>query len=318
MVASKSRAMRSWSTWRPPSTILRPATYTSRSADVLVANTSASSWWLAGTPSKPGVCTSSTSASARAPRVSPHMRWPAAEPPACSAVSNRRAAVAGCCVGAAATLRCCRRRRWPYSSQRNSSAHWRLTWLSDPTAMGTPAASQAGRSAKPSPRLPSVLGQMTMPAPLRATASISACSVCVACTSCQRASKGQRWHSHAIGRWPVAARQSRTSCICSATWMWMGMSVSPTWASRVSMDLAEAARSEWMARPAFTSGRPLACTVACSRAIKSGVPAKRRWSGRNAGWAKPARSYSTGSTVRPRPASAAASVTAQAMVASSA
>ena len=61
-------------------------------------------------------------------------------------------------------------------------------------AGGEPAA--AGRR-RPSPRLASVLGQSTTPAPLRATASISAGVAWVAWTSCQRAS------SSAFARQPL-------------------------------------------------------------------------------------------------------------------
>ena len=74
--------------------------------------------------------------------------------------------------------------------------------------MGTPPASQRGRSARPSPRLASVPGQITTPAPLRATASISAGRAWVAWTSCQRASSRPSRASHSIGRAPVASRQS--------------------------------------------------------------------------------------------------------------
>ena len=84
------------------------------------------------------------------------------------------------------------------------------------------AASQRGRSGRPSPRLASVLGHSTTPAPLAATASISAGVACVACTSCQRASSATCSASHSIGRRPVAATQSSTSAVCSATWMWIG------------------------------------------------------------------------------------------------
>ncbi len=83
------------------------------------------------------------------------------------------------------------------------------------------------------------------------------------------------------------------------------------------MDSAAAARTEWIARPAFngtSDARPAAATRALNswlRCQTSRAPAwKRRWSGRNDGAVKPARSYSTGSSVRPMPASAAASASA--------
>ena len=41
-----------------------------------------------------------------------------------------------------------RARRWPYSSQRSSSRQSRVTWLSEPIVIGTPASSQPGRSAQ--------------------------------------------------------------------------------------------------------------------------------------------------------------------------
>jgi hypothetical protein len=65
------------------------------------------------------------------------------------------------------------------------------------------------------------------------------------------------------------------------------------------------ARSEWMATPAFTAAGQARCTAVAHQMVhQSGVLAKRRWSSRSVAWAKPARSYSTGSSVRPMPASA--------------
>ena len=241
-------------------------------------------------PTSAGASVSITRASARAPWTRPQGASPAALPPAASAASHRRAAVAGWCRGDAATLRWCRCSRWPYSSQRNSSGQLRVTWLSEPMAMGTPACSQPSRSVRPSPRLPSVPGQMMMPAPLRATSSISAAVVWVACTSCQRASGLSSWHNHAIGRWPVALRQSATSWVCSATWMCTGTASSPTSHNNSVIAAGLAARSEWMATPALTRGWSSAWTSRSSWCTRAGVLAKRCWSARNVGCEKPARS----------------------------
>ena len=147
------------------------------------------------------------------------------------------------------------------------------TWLSEPIDSGTPAASQRGRSARPSPRLASVLGQITTPAPLAATASISAGVACVACTSCQRASSGARAPAIRSGarRWRPGSRRPRA--VCSATWMWIGPS-SPSQRSqqRVRSTPGAAARSEWIATPALTQRPPRGVHAALqSPARSSGV-----------------------------------------------
>jgi hypothetical protein len=74
-----------------------------------------------------------------------------------------------------------------------------------------------------------------------------------------------------------------------------------------------AARSECTATPAFTRGwrqarMPSRIAITCA-----GVVAKRRWSGRSTGCWKPARWYSTGSSVRPMPVAAAARASASAI-----
>ena len=84
------------------------------------------------------------------------------------------------------------------------------------------------------------------------------------------------------------------------------------------IDAGAAARSEWIATPAFSSGRPLPVSARCSARTLRALVAKRRWSSRRWGCVKPARSYSTGSIVRPMPISAAASASAHDSVSGSA
>ena len=72
--------------------------------------------------------------------------------------------------------------------------------------------------------------------------------------------------SHSIGRAPVAARQSSTSPVCSATWMWIGPAKPSASVASVAIDAALAARSEWIATPASSSGR-LAPRI-CSRRLE--------------------------------------------------
>ena len=242
---------------------------------------------------------------------------PAAVPPPWRTASNRRAAVAGSRPGAAATLRWRRCRRWPYSSQRRSSGQLRVTWLSLPRASGTPAASQRGKSHKPSPRLASVPGHSTTPAPLAATALISCGVACVACTSCQRASSRPSCASHSTGRAPVAARQSSTSAVCSATWMCTGPSSPCNASASACSDSGRAARSECTATPAVTCGRRQARMASRMLSTLCTFAVKRRWSSRSAGCWKPARSYSTGSSVRPMPVATAASASARLMASGS-
>ena len=221
-----------------------------------------------------------TSRSARAPTSSPQRANPAAAPPAETARPNSRAAVAPSPLsGVASTLRWRCSRRWPYSARRSSSRQSRVTWLSDPIETGTPAFSQCGRSLRPSPRLASVLGHSTMPAPVAATASISARLTWVACTRCQRASMVNAcagpWprplHSQSTGLWPVAARQSSTSPVCSAMWMCTGPASSATRLASAAIDSGRAARSEWMATPALmcACGRDAAMARTPSRSAST-------------------------------------------------
>ena len=99
-------------------------------------------------------------------------------------------------------------------------------------------------------------------------------------------------------------------------WMWIGPS--PALSVSRAIDAGAAARSEWIARPALINGRPLARAPSRSASTSSAVVAKRHWSLRSAGCVKPARSYSTGSSVSPRPASCAASASAHKSVSGSA
>ena len=107
--------------------------------------------------------------------------------------------------------------------QRSSSRQSRVTWLSEPIDSGTPAASQRGRSGRPSPRLASVLGHSTTPAPLRG----------------HRVDLGRRgvrgMHQlparieRRLARQPLDRPRAgggdavvAPRAVCSATWMWIG------------------------------------------------------------------------------------------------
>jgi len=142
----------------------------------------------------------------------------------------------------------------------------------------------ARQIAKAVPRLASVVGQITAAAPLFATASISAGTMCVACTSCQRRSSRPSFASHSIGRAPVACRQSSTSAVCSATWMWIGPAKPSASRRSSAIDSGAAARSEWIASPALTSGRPPASMARAACQTSAAPMAKRRWSSRSRGW----------------------------------
>ena len=179
------------------------------------------------------------------------------------------------------------------------------------SSIGTPASSQPGRSQRPSPRLASVLGQRTMPAPLAATAAISCAVEWVAWTSCQRASRP------AFANEPLdRPRAGRADALVDLAGLLGDVDVDRPGerlrrASRsAAIDAALAARSEWIASPESTRGRAAARMRCAASNVSAGEERKRRWSSRSASAAKPARSYSTGRIVRPMPASAAASASA--------
>ena len=209
------------------------------------------------------------------PPASPSARSPPPPPPAASARPNSRAAVDGSpSAGAALTL------RWRSAAAagriRASAAprgQARVTWLSEPIDSGTPAASQPGRSARPSPRLPSVDGQMTTPAPLRATASISSRVLCVACTSCQRASSA-RVPRQPFDRPLAGGLQAVVDLGGLLGHVDVDRHVAQAFDQLPRSTPARAARSEWMATPAFSSGRPLPRQRALQRQHRRGVGGK--------------------------------------------
>ena len=220
---------------------------------------------------------SSTTKSACWPTAKPAIARPEAWAPPATACSSMAVATCGW-AALPSTLRSRRCRRWPYSSSINSSAALTQTWLSDPRPQRPPCCSHCGRSKMPSPRLASVLGHRPTTAPLRAAATCSAGVMCVACTRHQRASTGACSSSHCTGVWPLQARQSCTSRVCSAMWMCTGArgscACSPaTLFSRLS---GGTARSECGARP---SAAPWALAMGarrCSRASNWSVPRMKR------------------------------------------
>ena len=75
----------------------------------------------------------------------------------------------------------------------------------------------------PSPRSASVVGARPATAPLAASAAISRSVMCVACTMHQRAStRGLRRAATRPAACRLHAKQSSTSRVCSAAWMWIG------------------------------------------------------------------------------------------------
>ena len=100
--------------------------------------------------------------------------------------------------------------------------------------------------------------------------------------SARRAARGAA--SHSIGRAPVAARQSSTSAVCSATWMWIGPSNPSASRHRWAID-AGARGAQRVDRQPGVDERPAARSDRAGSGpdIARASVAKRRWSSRSAG-----------------------------------
>jgi hypothetical protein len=284
--------------WRSTSR-QRPATITRPNGRRGPANTSASRRCAPGTPSSASSVSSSTSRSARAPSCSPQRARPAAAAPPWRARSNRRAAVAACRAGSA--TRCAARRQalavfQPAQFLRPGARDLAVGAHRQRRAAVQPAA--AGRSGR-RPGWPRCPGRSPRRRRCRRHGVDLAGVAWVACTSCQRAS-GAAWRaSHSIGRsrWRPGSRRPRRSarrCGCGAA-----CPRRPAASARI--DAGCAARSEWTATPAAQHCRGEAASRA--RSASTGDAWWQSGAGRRAPRAvKPARSYSTGSSVRPMPA----------------
>ena len=112
--------------------------------------------------------------------------------------------------------------RCDHSSWRNSANGEITVFESLPTPKRPPAAKYATPGKVPSPRSASVVGASPATAPLAASAAVSRSVMCVACTMHQRESACACVSSHSTGRMRVAAKQSSTSRVCSAAWIWIG------------------------------------------------------------------------------------------------
>ena len=95
---------------------------------------------------------------------------------------------------------------------------------------------------------------------------------------------GRSRASHSIGRAPVAARQSSTSPVCSATWMWIGPAKpsAERGAARRSTPAPRRAASGSRGRRRRSGRRAPRDASRRLRSTSAGRAAKRRWSSRSA------------------------------------
>ena len=208
--------------------------------------TRASSVFDAGTPSSAGSRRSATKASARAPLTSPQSGSPlAAAPPGRPGRTGARLSRAGptCGDGGHVALT-----QAPGAGRSRASAALRASRAC--MAVGADRQRHAGR--QPSRQVAQAVAEVGLGAGADHDAGAAASHRFDLAAQRMRgvdqlpaASSRPSRASHSIGRAPVAARQSSTSAVCSATWMWIGpandCASAPSAGDRIA---ADAARSE--------------------------------------------------------------------------